>query len=213
MPVQRIPIRDFVPPRPRPRTGTPPSPKIDEFKEHLACAFYMKSPPPLPNVRSVSRSRVCWPVVRVAAVAALLLIGTAFLCAALLPSPRDRGAVADLIPPSVPVVEQAVAEPAPVRASEAPPRGEEHVAVANLSRPVLHMGPVDGTNEDLLKKEECTAPRQSVVDVGGRPVPELLGTTVEFLDNPLEASKIAARENKLLFVLHVSGNFEDPQFT
>jgi hypothetical protein len=42
---------------------------------------------------------------------------------------------------------------------------------------------------------------------------ELLGTTVEFVNNPDEAAQAAAREDKLLFMLHVSGNFEDPQFT
>jgi hypothetical protein len=46
-----------------------------------------------------------------------------------------------------------------------------------------------------------------------RPPAELLGTSVQFVNNPLEAAHIAEREGKLLFVLHVSGNFEDPQFT
>ena len=39
------------------------------------------------------------------------------------------------------------------------------------------------------------------------------GTTVEFLDSPAEAAKQAKKEGKLVFVLHVSGNFEDPRFT
>jgi hypothetical protein len=39
------------------------------------------------------------------------------------------------------------------------------------------------------------------------------GTTVEFVDSPAEAAKIAKKEGKLVFVLHVSGNFEDPRFT
>lgn len=39
------------------------------------------------------------------------------------------------------------------------------------------------------------------------------GTAVDFLDSPAEAAKKAAKEQKLVFVLHVSGNFEDPQFT
>jgi len=39
------------------------------------------------------------------------------------------------------------------------------------------------------------------------------GTTVEFLDNRAEASAKAKKEGKLVFVLHVSGNFEDPRFT
>jgi len=39
------------------------------------------------------------------------------------------------------------------------------------------------------------------------------GTTIDFLDTPKEAAAQAKREEKLVFVLHVSGNFEDPRFT
>jgi hypothetical protein len=39
------------------------------------------------------------------------------------------------------------------------------------------------------------------------------GTAVEFVDTPSEAAKQALKEKKLVFVLHVSGNFEDPRFT
>jgi hypothetical protein len=38
-------------------------------------------------------------------------------------------------------------------------------------------------------------------------------TAVEFARNPLEAARIAKAENKLLFVLHLSGDFDDPGFT
>jgi hypothetical protein len=39
------------------------------------------------------------------------------------------------------------------------------------------------------------------------------GTSVHFVDTPVEAAKQAKKEEKLVFVLHVSGNFEDPRFT
>ncbi|HWG47287.1 MAG TPA: hypothetical protein VN688_31280 [Gemmataceae bacterium] len=39
------------------------------------------------------------------------------------------------------------------------------------------------------------------------------GTQVDFVDTPSQAAKIAKKEQKLVFVLHVSGNFEDPRFT
>ncbi len=39
------------------------------------------------------------------------------------------------------------------------------------------------------------------------------GTSVQFLDTPQAAAKQAAKEQKLVFVLHVSGNFEDPGLT
>ena len=39
------------------------------------------------------------------------------------------------------------------------------------------------------------------------------GTSVIFADSPAEASKLALKEEKLVFVLHVSGLFEDSDFT
>ena len=39
------------------------------------------------------------------------------------------------------------------------------------------------------------------------------GTKVEFVDTPKEAAALARKQEKLVFVLHVSGHFEDPRFT
>jgi hypothetical protein len=42
---------------------------------------------------------------------------------------------------------------------------------------------------------------------------QLHGTSVAFVSTPTEAARLAGREGKLLFLLHVSGHFEDPDFT
>ena len=39
------------------------------------------------------------------------------------------------------------------------------------------------------------------------------GTSVEFMDTPKEAAAEAKKQEKLVFILHVSGHFEDPRFT
>lgn len=39
------------------------------------------------------------------------------------------------------------------------------------------------------------------------------GTSVEFVDTPKDAAALAKRDQKLVFVLHVSGHFEDARFT
>jgi hypothetical protein len=39
------------------------------------------------------------------------------------------------------------------------------------------------------------------------------GTAVDFVDSPAEAARKALKEHKLVFVLHVAGNFEDDKFT
>jgi hypothetical protein len=42
---------------------------------------------------------------------------------------------------------------------------------------------------------------------------ETFGTAVEFVRNAPEAGRIAEKQHKLTFLLHVSGNFEDAGFT
>ena len=39
------------------------------------------------------------------------------------------------------------------------------------------------------------------------------GTAVTFAKSPAEAAKQALKDEKLVFVLHVSGNFETPDYT
>ena len=39
------------------------------------------------------------------------------------------------------------------------------------------------------------------------------GTEVKFVDSAMEASKLAVKQEKLVFVLHVSGNFEESKYT
>jgi hypothetical protein len=39
------------------------------------------------------------------------------------------------------------------------------------------------------------------------------GTAVDFLSSPSDAATQAKKDEKLVFVLHVSGHFEDPKFT
>jgi hypothetical protein len=39
------------------------------------------------------------------------------------------------------------------------------------------------------------------------------GTSLHFEKTPSDAAKKALKEEKLVFVLHVSGNFEDSEFT
>jgi hypothetical protein len=45
------------------------------------------------------------------------------------------------------------------------------------------------------------------------PACETFGTRVQFVSNPTDAARMARQENKLMFVLHISGNFEDARFT
>ena len=42
---------------------------------------------------------------------------------------------------------------------------------------------------------------------------EMCGTAIEFVPSPAEGAKLANQKSRLQFILHASGNFEDPQFT
>ena len=57
------------------------------------------------------------------------------------------------------------------------------------------------------------APPAPAADKETEGVCRSFGTHVEFVSTPSEAARQAKKEEKLVFVLHVSGNFENPRFT
>ncbi|HEY7157039.1 MAG TPA: hypothetical protein VH575_23925 [Gemmataceae bacterium] len=64
----------------------------------------------------------------------------------------------------------------------------------------LLLAAVVGADEPELKTEK-------------RPPSACHGTAVDFVATPVEAAQLAKKEKKLVLVLHVSGYFEDPDFT
>lgn len=62
------------------------------------------------------------------------------------------------------------------------------------------LGEVSAEEPDAAEPVVCRADRS-------------LGTALTWAKSPAEASERAAREGKLVFLIHVSGNFEDPGFT
>jgi len=61
-----------------------------------------------------------------------------------------------------------------------------------------------GISQKRVSAEDLIVPEKTCGDYG---------TTVTFVDSPAEAAKQALKEEKLVFVLHVSGNFEVSEFT
>ena len=53
----------------------------------------------------------------------------------------------------------------------------------------------------------------AIVQAESKPSCSGHGTTIDFFDTPKEAAAQAKKDGKLVMVLHVSGNFEDPRFT
>jgi hypothetical protein len=69
-----------------------------------------------------------------------------------------------------------------------------------------------------IPPDRAIAPPLAVADhardrASSRPARESYGTAIEFLSRPAEAARQSLHENKLLYLLQVSGNFEDAKFT
>ena len=66
----------------------------------------------------------------------------------------------------------------------------------------------------LLTASLAAAPARAAADEScGKCGNQAYGTTVEWSGSPSDAAAKAKAAEKLVFVLHVSGHFEDPKFT
>ena len=79
-------------------------------------------------------------------------------------------------------------------------------SVAAALLPILWLSAQAAEHSGIVK---ASAPK--VTDLGGSCGD--YGTSVHFVKTPSEAARQALKEKKLVFVLHVSGKFEDPRFT
>lgn len=116
-------------------------------------------------------------------------------------NPVPAGAVET--PIAVPVVrrqseELAVPEPLP-------PAKEESPGVVQAEPPAKDKPLVAPVPQEPLPPGELPKPARATTDT--------YGTAVEFMINPLEAIELAGKEKKLMFVMHISGNFEEAKFT
>jgi hypothetical protein len=73
---------------------------------------------------------------------------------------------------------------------------------------LLHTGSAGGLSSSPIVGTKKPAPEICTTGTCGQ-----YGTTVNFVKTPSEAARLAAKEEKLVLVLHVSGDFEDPDFT
>jgi hypothetical protein len=109
----------------------------------------------------------------------------------------------------------------PAVAMEEPPAPRPIVTIPAVHRPARTEALVNHVPQDEEAPpplppptEPRCAPRPPVAEAGSaQPAGETYGTQVLFLNNPTAAEEMAKREKKLLFVMHISGNFEDSCFT
>ena len=165
------------------------------------------------------RPLIYWPPVVVAAVLSLLLIGGLLALARL--RPAAAGGPAALAAPPAPAAGKSGEAPAMPPESNPPaaaPDPSPPPAPGAGDRPTRRPPPVADTV--LPVDEPFTLPPHpggpAPCPTAAAPkcaAPHNYGTSVNFVDGPAEAAAQALRDNKLLFVLHVAGNFEDDKFT
>jgi hypothetical protein len=128
---------------------------------------------------------------------------------------KTVGFVAD-VPPKAPTTPPASNAP-PADAAQ-PPKPEQKVEEKKaaaappatafpVSRPPAAPPPDDQlVKAPELPSSELTANEEMIE-------PRNYGTKLDLVDNPQAAARLALKQKKLLFVLHLSGNFEDDKFT
>jgi hypothetical protein len=158
---------------------------------------------------------------------------TAVVAAA--PASQDKQPVAHKQPAVAPAKVNVKAPTTPPPPKDPAPSPKQllplEIAAAAVTQPagtaVEDLGSLDNRVE--VVRVEPAPGQEPVKDVVTEPVPtangdtcttgtckgtgDFCGTTVTFLASPKIAGDEALKEHKLLFVLHVSGNFEDPGFT
>jgi hypothetical protein len=139
------------------------------------------------------RNRWLWTVLGAAGLYPLFLVSAGLLVTALRPVPQT--VTETTYTPPVVAVEDEEWWPAEVE------------AVVQATR--VEPGEARALSTDVpVAPPEPTAPEPA-----GPTRPERLGTAIDFVRSPAVAFDRAARERKLVMVLHLAGNFEDCGFT
>ncbi len=168
-------------------------------------------PPP-----ATLRQRIPWCAVLVGASTVWTM---ALVVVACLAGPGDAPAVPQTPPP---VALAQFAAPAPVAAVEAPPAVVPAPPVADEPE-VPPLPPIaDGPALGLVILKQKEGPEPAPAPAGVKPIaPEEkpatcaanLGTRIPFVKDPPEAFQLARKERKLVLMIHLSGNFEEKEFT
>jgi hypothetical protein len=107
----------------------------------------------------------------------------------------------------------APANPAPTDEALSQPEVAPAVEPAAATEEAPPPAPPAPTRSLTLPVQPLPRPPEDVVEASEACAGQTYGTGVTFLSDPAEAGRRAGRSGKLLFVLHISGNFEEAQFT
>ena len=198
-----------------------PDPVVEPQRATKAEAWWLPSEgkqPPAP--REPEEEPATWKCVLVWGIfAGVITTGviTGGLMAAQFDQATRRRLHAEAIQPATPAP-QVAQSPAPPTVQEVPSVQSTYVAaVASLPETQPETPEVVVTQE---KPVEPPKPVERPAPVAAEPAAQCAlggdgkyGTSVDFVADPAEAGNRAIAEKKLLFVLNISGNFEDDKFT
>jgi hypothetical protein len=123
-----------------------------------------------------------------------------------LPTAEAKGSLANDLPIEVALAKSVPALPLKAkmnRASETPAPEPQPVAKTEPAKQPIQI-------VETKPAPDTPAPKVPVAEDKRDPT---CGTAIHFVHSPTVANRDALKEDKLVFILHVSGNFEDPQFT
>lgn len=130
--------------------------------------------------------------------------------------PIAAGTSASVPPPTKPAGAESSAKPALVESLKLPKR-DTQVAREAKSSPELKTEPelvkVEEAKPQAAKRIKSQQPAPKDLDLAVFANCKEIGTNVLFVKNPPDAFKRAKAENKMVFMVHLSGNLEDPGFT
>ena len=215
-----------------PRAPRPTSPPrlgifVDcrHFKAKIRPSVPPQSPRP-PAPRGGSR----WPLVLLLGFTALfgvsIAAGTVHAFLGPRPAPVTVAPVAQVVQAKQPVSADSAAkrnmEPAKDAKSDSTPPPQSAPAVNHTAKespvpePVEYLTegpPAKDPVQSLLRQVTATKEGSVCGTQACKGSGDLCGTAVAFRPSPKLAEEEAVKQHKLVFVLHVSGNFEDPGFT
>jgi hypothetical protein len=98
------------------------------------------------------------------------------------------------------------------KSSEAATVDAETKVAQTAASPMVIYLPVPGNAEPPAPPASELPPSEQTIGDGAVPF-DNLGTQVSFAPSPADAARQALKERKLLFTVHLAGNFEDCKFT
>jgi hypothetical protein len=172
---------------------------------------------PRPKIQETPPARrIYWSVVAAAVVPSALFVGVTVAILACLPRAQPAPAHSTAAPAPA-ALASAVETPTPAEepVNEIRLPGHAPVLVKLSDLPLIV---ADDLPADPLAPLPQQPARPAAADAEPQPrkaeaACQRFGTAVNFVDSPVEAFKQATKDNKLTFVIHVSGNFEDSKFT